>query len=398
VDGWRSFPYVYTPVYAATTRVLTGNPWQDCSDHTWFSTGKMYSQGHPFHLRKKGDQRDLGGPWHLENWKRTFAPGYAPTYPDTSGYPNRLYRGYWGWNIIGSGTATNFWSLPTPASTFVLDATGASGIAQADPLKSSVDLGVTFAELAREGIRIPGYALKFAKDTWESGLKRAADEYLNVAFGLAPLLSDLKQFWDTTRNFNNLLQQFARDSGRTVRRKWGWPPVEARRQWKDVGKRTLGPSARYSITYDVIERSTTWKSFSGAFVYNLPVDKTVMSSLDNLRRKADRLYGLNPDIETLWNLAPWSWALDWFTNAGDVIHNINAFKTQGLVMRYGYVMYEQSYETEIVMSSTNPASFSATNCYDHIGFSISSGEKRIPTGSVWMTRHSILTNMASLPR
>jgi hypothetical protein len=52
---------------------------------------------------------------------------------------------------------------------------------------------------------------------------------------------------------------------------------------------------------------------------------------------ADRI-GLSPTPDTIWNLAPWSWAIDWFSNTGDVISNVTDFATQGLVMHYGYVM------------------------------------------------------------
>jgi hypothetical protein len=42
--------------------------------------------------------------------------------------------------------------------------------------------------------------------------------------------------------------------------------------------------------------------------------------------------------ELIWELTPWSWAVDWFTNAGDVIHNISQLGSDGLVMQYGYAM------------------------------------------------------------
>jgi hypothetical protein len=56
---------------------------------------------------------------------------------------------------------------------------------------------------------------------------------------------------------------------------------------------------------------------------------------------ADRL-GLDPSPDTVWNLAPWSWAADWFTNAGDVVSNLSDFASGGLVMAYGYMMEHSS--------------------------------------------------------
>jgi hypothetical protein len=48
--------------------------------------------------------------------------------------------------------------------------------------------------------------------------------------------------------------------------------------------------------------------------------------------------GLTLTPEHLWNLTPWSWALDWFANTGSVLSNISDYANAGLVMRYGYIM------------------------------------------------------------
>jgi hypothetical protein len=55
---------------------------------------------------------------------------------------------------------------------------------------------------------------------------------------------------------------------------------------------------------------------------------------------ADKLLGTDVTPEVLWELTPWSWAIDWFSNTGDVISNIASFTTDGLVMHHGYVMEE----------------------------------------------------------
>jgi len=73
---------------------------------------------------------------------------------------------------------------------------------------------------------------------------------------------------------------------------------------------------------------------------------------------ADRL-GLKLTPDTLWNLAPWSWAVDWFSNAGDVISNLSDIGEYGLVMRYGYLMEESittdTYTLEgVVLSDGKP--------------------------------------------
>jgi hypothetical protein len=106
--------------------------------------------------------------------------------------------------------------------------------------------------------------------------------------------------------------------------------------WADAGITTARNGFRGSVyLLREIERRT-W--FSGCFTYYLPTGYESRNGISKLAAQADRLFGLKPGPETLWNLAPWSWAVDWFSNTGDVISNLEDFKLHGLVMRYGYIM------------------------------------------------------------
>jgi hypothetical protein len=88
----------------------------------------------------------------------------------------------------------------------------------------------------------------------------------------------------------------------------------------------------------LVQETKCW--FEGVFTYALP------SSTDSWRKAlgfgsdADRLFGLALTPDILWELTPWSWAVDWFSNAGQVINNVTNFGLAGLVMRYGYIMEE----------------------------------------------------------
>jgi hypothetical protein len=57
-----------------------------------------------------------------------------------------------------------------------------------------------------------------------------------------------------------------------------------------------------------------------------------------------------PSPETVWELTPWSWAIDWFTNTGDIMKNVHGFLTDGLVMPYAYIMEESSIEREYTLT------------------------------------------------
>jgi hypothetical protein len=78
--------------------------------------------------------------------------------------------------------------------------------------------------------------------------------------------------------------------------------------------------------------------FRGAFTYHLPSGYDSRKKLDKIHLYADKILGLDLSPETFWNLTPWSWAVDWFSNTGDVISNVQSFAKDGLVLRYGYIM------------------------------------------------------------
>jgi hypothetical protein len=82
--------------------------------------------------------------------------------------------------------------------------------------------------------------------------------------------------------------------------------------------------------------------FSGAFTYYLPSGYDSRIGMERGALLAQKVFGLELTPEVLWNIAPWSWAVDWVSNVGDVISNLSDWLTDGLVLQYGYIM-EQSF-------------------------------------------------------
>jgi hypothetical protein len=76
--------------------------------------------------------------------------------------------------------------------------------------------------------------------------------------------------------------------------------------------------------------------FEGAFRYYL-----APSGLLRYQQLASKLYGIRLTPDVLWNLAPWTWALDWFGNFGDVLTNVSSLGSDACVMEWGYMMHEQ---------------------------------------------------------
>jgi len=142
------------------------------------------------------------------------------------------------------------------------------------------------------------------------------------------------------------MRQYERDAGKVVRRRYYFP---SQRNVTEVPVATdvfirLIPNT--SAFQDVasgnkvtrIRETTREQWFSGAFTYYLPDGYDSRSAVGELAGRAEHLLGTSLTPTTLWNITPWSWAVDWFSNTGDVIKNVQRFATGGLIMRYGYVM------------------------------------------------------------
>jgi hypothetical protein len=215
---------------------------------------------------------------------------------------------------------------------------GATAIARCKPTNSVANATQFLTETLREGIpKLVG--LSSWKEKTELAYK-AGDEYLNVQFGWKPFLSDLTDLGKAMVNVDKVLGQYERDAGGVVRRRYnfpsernvqetsmgtGYPPGTSQVAWRSAGDLTR---IRETVR-------NTW--FSGAFTYYLPAGYDSRTALGNIAATAKAI-GLDAKPETIWSLAPWSWAADWVTNTGDVISNLQDFANQGLIMRYGYIM------------------------------------------------------------
>jgi len=112
-------------------------------------------------------------------------------------------------------------------------------------------------------------------------------------------------------------------------------------------------SPNYPLGTVVRTRETVRRQwFSGAFTYYIPDGLTARSRMSKFAAEADKLFGISLSPDTLWNLAPWTWAIDWFGNAGDVLSTYSDTIQHGLVMRYGYIMEHTIVRDTYTLSSS----------------------------------------------
>jgi hypothetical protein len=225
-----------------------------------------------------------------------------------------------------------------------LNTMGATAIARCKPTNSVADAATFLGELYRDGL--PSLA---GSQTWRDKTitaKNAGNEFLNVEFGWLPLVNDVKKFAHAVTHANAVISQYERDAGNVVRRRYNFP-VQRTVQTFDFGAPNTiayylpndsvfesGQRGRVSLTVETVSRQ--W--FSGAFTYAMPSGYDSRSKLERYASDADKLFGISLTPEVLWELTPWSWAVDWFSNTGDVISNVSDWATDGLVMLYGYMM------------------------------------------------------------
>lgn len=289
-------------------------------------------------------------------------------------YEGRLFSDYYPqstFTLPGVGSA----DFSDPSS---LLAAGATAIARTIPTHPAGGAAVALGELRKEGLpRVPAAELiKLAKkqrDLLDRGFRHknagvvrprdAGDEYLNLQFGWAPIVNDLRKFAKSIKHSNQILKQLHRDSGRNVRRRYEFPTTT-----DPVKVYADGPGWAYSPAMEgdlgrldtwmlgdgpIILRSASQRSrkrwFAGCYTYYVPPlnDSSFFGDLDRYETYANKLLGTRLNPETVWNLAPWSWAADWFTNIGDVMTNISYIGQDGLAMRYGYVMETVTQEQTI---------------------------------------------------
>lgn len=236
-----------------------------------------------------------------------------------------------------------------------LNVKGTKAIAQSIPTNPVFDAGTFLGEL-HEGLpKLVG------KELWKSKLKdyrKVGSEYLNVQFGWLPLVSDLQKFGTAVTQSDKILKQLERDSGKNIHRKFTFPDeVVTESGFSNNIAAACGVSV-YPYCYvntgggrlDWVAETTTKTWFSGCFTYHVDLGDNLRSRMARGVAEARKLYGLELTPETVWNLAPWSWAIDWEGSFGDVLHNVARFSQDGLVMRYGYIMQEKTCKMTYTLS------------------------------------------------
>lgn len=184
-------------------------------------------------------------------------------------------------------------------------------------------------------------------------LKRSGEFHLAVQFGWVPVLKSVQNFVLAQSKGQKRLDQLIRDEGRSIRRRaeltppyahtvytedytaetsfspYGFSPSLSYWEWSGDGTKKAFGTKRWEL------KSRVWAV--GRFRYLLPPGPRNVTWTRTMRR---RLMGSRVTPSTVYNLMPWSWLVDYFTDLGEFVEAVSPGVADRLIADYCYVMQE----------------------------------------------------------
>lgn len=228
-----------------------------------------------------------------------------------------------------------FPEIPSSLGTDTMDlwSLGATAVARSIPDIPEFSLFRFIGELRAGLPKIPLQVL-----TKEKKLRNTGGEYLNVQFGILPLVSDLQDFLkalNDPRLRSAIKQQLNKEFRvrKTISKETTSTTTEL--QWIDM--LSANGIDRNTGTRTTYRSQRIWSSCSFAYYQVTQLDQ-LLAELD------DTMGGLGavPTAIDIWNLVPWSWLVDWFANFNHVLTNLSYLGRDGLYLRRGYIMAHYS--------------------------------------------------------
>jgi len=295
--------------------------------------------------------------------------------------------------IIPQLGAWSAWPTIAVASESDLDSVGRHAISLTAPTQSEAALAQFLGEL-REGLpKLTGLQTLKGGVNAKTLHRDLADEHLNLQFGTVPLIRDIEAMARGVLDFHEKTRQFRRDSDRSIRR-----GVTLRddtqviiREASRSGAPTmsgglpngLDPRTVFYLNtgrYNVVDTTSTKQWFKGAFTYHVAEAHSFLGKMDEYEQLANHLLGSRITVSTLWELTPWSWLVDWFADVGTFVQNVSLLHDDSLVLRYGYVMSEQSVTRRHTQSGMVPRGTGPTACSRVVSVTTKQRRKATPYG------------------
>lgn len=215
--------------------------------------------------------------------------------------------------------------------------------------------------------------------------KKAAELYLSWVFGLKPTLNDLVSAADAVVGLHHAVVNYLDLDKVRTRSSRG---IELERvvdtdtlvsvnsnagmfkslTWKgaQVNCNLLFPSTDYEVTlfWSTVARRTLTQFANWEFFIPRPIDTG--SRLNSYNEAAQGLIGEGASAATVYDLAPWTWLVDWFVDIGGVLHYQQALAdNQVAALGNGWSLYDSTETTCVVRSirAKTPGFYLSRNFY-----------------------------------
>lgn len=332
-----------------------GSPWNSSSppSSTKYSAGSLsrcVDVNHPLFyasMRRRSSGRfpkmrnlDFGSSFSKESSEITmpaqvfvsrdrisYTEGYKGIY-----FPSNAYK----LAMLQAASNGNFPTIPLTLgnSRGGLTTLGSTAIAKSIPDVPDFSLFRFIGEL-REGLpKIPLATLAKQKK-----VRNIGGEYLNVQFGVMPLISDLQKLVERMANphFRSALARQVQKEFR-VRKVLEKSETRTSRPMTS-GERTIDARGQTAVagTIETVESVRIWSSCSFSYYQFRDLQRLLDEWDDNLGGM-----GVIPTAIDFWNLIPWSWLVDWFSNFNHVATNLSYLGKDGLYLQRAYIMAHYS--------------------------------------------------------
>lgn len=133
-------------------------------------------------------------------------------------------------------------------------------------------------------------------------------QHLNYNFGVKPFANDIVKLWKGVSSFNSRMSRFYSEAEKELRRRRSDSPVRL-----SGSVTTARAGSWYSVKYEYAINVSRASAFD--YYYDLPY-----KTFDDLywRGMLDSL-GLSKPLTRVWELSPFSWAVDWFSDVGGAL-------------------------------------------------------------------------------
>lgn len=321
-----------------------------------YVSGYLISSGHPF---KKGIPL-AGGNFDLRRYRNIRSNSISQKLNYWIGqYPLRYDGRFIAnlWHPSGHASATTLDSLDP-------ETYAAELFNMARPAKPDFQAALALLELKDVPSTLAGSTriiIKACREKWKRlpytrggrlNMSNVAEWHLALQFGWAPLVKDYRTLHKGQSGLQEKVAQLLRDNGRPVRRKFVVDKYTTNDESVTVtgqGNTYASPILETTLYASAGTKMETVKVTrkvwcSGRFRYFLPEGPRTVEWKKKLLR---RMYGFRITPSVMYNLFPWSWLVDYFTNLGSVMDNLSSGVEDRLICDYFYTMTEVTYRARV---------------------------------------------------